>query len=97
MRVGDGVTEEVMLGTGSVMDCTVAQSGRFPGLDASPCLKTRIAHILATDVVDSFSAMREYLREVELCLERVDPHLCNNAGLVARLVDWEESWEVDHV
>jgi hypothetical protein len=52
------------------------------------------ARILATDVVDSFSAMREYLREVELCLERVDPHLCNNAGLVARLVDWEESWEV---
>lgn len=52
------------------------------------------ARILATDVVESFAAMREYLREVERCLERVDPHLCNNAGLVARLVDWEESWEV---
>lgn len=52
------------------------------------------ARILATDVVDSFAAMREYLREVERCLERVDPHLCNNVGLVARLVDWEESWEV---
>jgi hypothetical protein len=34
------------------------------------------------------------LREVANCLERVDPHLCNNPGLVARLVDWEESWEV---
>jgi hypothetical protein len=52
------------------------------------------ARILATDVVESFAAMRDYLREVERCLERVDPHLCNNAGLVARLVDWEESWEV---
>lgn len=52
------------------------------------------ARILATDVVESFAAMRDYLREVERCLERVDPHLCNNVGLVARLVDWEESWEV---
>uniref|UniRef100_A0A7S1WU01 Uncharacterized protein n=1 Tax=Alexandrium catenella TaxID=2925 RepID=A0A7S1WU01_ALECA len=54
----------------------------------------RAARILATDVVESFEAMRVYLREVEHCLERVDPHLCNNAGLVARLVDWEESWEL---
>ena len=45
-------------------------------------------------MVGSFDAMRSYLREVERCLERVDPHLCNNAGLVSRLVDWEESWEV---
>eukprot|EP00747_Dinoflagellata_sp_TGD_P214957 gnl/TRDRNA2_/TRDRNA2_87748_c0_seq1.p1 gnl/TRDRNA2_/TRDRNA2_87748_c0~~gnl/TRDRNA2_/TRDRNA2_87748_c0_seq1.p1 ORF type:complete len:574 (-),score=112.71 gnl/TRDRNA2_/TRDRNA2_87748_c0_seq1:113-1738(-) len=52
------------------------------------------ARILATDVIESFQAMRSYLREVERCLERVDPHLCNNVGLVARLVDWEESWEV---
>lgn len=56
--------------------------------------KLAAARILAKDVVDSFTAMREYLREVSRCLERVDPHLCNNAGLVARLVDWEESWEV---
>jgi hypothetical protein len=52
------------------------------------------ARILAADVVDSFEAMRNYLREVNNCLERVDPHLCNNAGLVSRLVDWEESWEI---
>jgi len=52
------------------------------------------ARILASDVSESFAALREYLREVERCLERVDPHLCNNAGLVARLVDWEECWEV---
>jgi len=52
------------------------------------------ARILATDVVDSYQAMRHYLKEVEHCLERVDPHLCNNSGLVARLADWEESWEM---
>jgi hypothetical protein len=52
------------------------------------------ARILATDVVSAFEAMRAYLREVERCLEQVDPHLCNNEGLVTRLVDWEESWEV---
>ncbi|CAK9050840.1 unnamed protein product [Durusdinium trenchii] len=56
--------------------------------------KLAAARILAKDVLDSFTAMREYLREVGRCLERVDPHLCNNVGLVARLVDWEESWEV---
>jgi hypothetical protein len=52
------------------------------------------AKILSTDVVESFNAMRHYLREVGNCLERVDPHLGNNSGLVTRLVDWEESWEV---
>lgn len=54
----------------------------------------RAARILAKDIVESFALAREYLHEVERCLERVDPHLCNNAGLVLRLVDWEESWEV---
>jgi hypothetical protein len=52
------------------------------------------ARILANDVVESFTAMRKYLRQASQCLERVDPHLCNNPGLVTRLVDWEESWEV---
>eukprot|EP00440_Ansanella_granifera_P009159 gb/GFBE01009921.1/.p1 GENE.gb/GFBE01009921.1/~~gb/GFBE01009921.1/.p1 ORF type:complete len:530 (+),score=107.52 gb/GFBE01009921.1/:1-1590(+) len=52
------------------------------------------ARSLSGDVVQSFMAMRKYLREIRTCLERVDPHLCNNQGLVARLVDWEESWEV---
>lgn len=54
----------------------------------------RAARTLAMDVVESFKAMRQYLTEVANCLERVDPHLGNNAGLVARLADWEESWEV---
>jgi len=52
------------------------------------------AHVLSTDVVESFEAMRDYLREVGSCMERVDPHLCNNVGLAERLVDVEESWEV---
>jgi len=52
------------------------------------------ARSLSGDVVESFQAMRKYLRETSKCLERVDPHLCNNVGLVKRLVDWEECWEV---
>jgi len=52
------------------------------------------AQVLASDVVAAYDAMRNYLCEVGTCIERVDPHLCNNVGLVARLVDWEESWEV---
>jgi len=59
-----------------------------------PDLALRAVRCLAADVVESFEAMRKYFREVSRCLERVDPHLCNNSGLVARLVDWEESWEV---
>lgn len=52
------------------------------------------AKTLSIDVMESFNAARQYLREVAHCLERVDPHLGNNSGLVTRLVDWEESWEV---
>jgi hypothetical protein len=55
---------------------------------------TRAARVLAGTIVESYTAMRNYLRKLEMCVERVDPHLSNNAGLVARLVDWEESWEV---
>lgn len=52
------------------------------------------ARILSSDVEESFQALRQYFRDVAHCLERVDPHLGNNQGLVDRLMDWEESWEV---
>lgn len=52
------------------------------------------AQALAKEVKDSYDAMRKYLREVSTCLECVDPHLCKNSGLVSRLVDVEESWEL---
>lgn len=52
------------------------------------------AKTMSSDVVASYQAVCNYLREVGKCVERVDPHLCNNAGLVARLADWEESWEI---
>jgi hypothetical protein len=52
------------------------------------------ASLLSRDIVDSFDAVRSYLREVSTCLERVDPHFSNNVGLVGRLSDWEEKWEV---
>ena len=50
---------------------------------------------LANDVVESFEAMRSYLRELrKVGLHRVDPELSRNRGLVQRLVKWEETWEV---
>jgi len=52
------------------------------------------ARLLAGDVLASYNAMRIYFRKVGQIIEHVDPHLCNNVGLVARLVDWEETWEV---
>lgn len=73
---------------GTLQRCSAAERGGTRSEAVSA------ARILATDVVNAFEAMRAYLREVERCLEQVDPHLCNNEGLVTRLVDWEESWEV---
>jgi hypothetical protein len=52
------------------------------------------ARTLACKIVESYEAMRKYLRDASKDLRRVDPHLCNNACLVARLADWEESWEM---
>lgn len=52
------------------------------------------AWVLATDVIESFDAFRMYLRKARKHPERVDPQLDQNAGLVERLVDLEESWEV---
>mmetsp|Transcript_41996 Transcript_41996/g.97795 ORF Transcript_41996/g.97795 Transcript_41996/m.97795 type:complete len:530 (+) Transcript_41996:29-1618(+) len=85
----DDLSMEVLLDADQTLSkCNEAEKG---GLNSE---KLAAARSLAKDILDSFTAMREYLREVGRCLERVDPHLCNNAGLVARLVDWEESWEV---
>mmetsp|Transcript_13807 Transcript_13807/g.37434 ORF Transcript_13807/g.37434 Transcript_13807/m.37434 type:complete len:536 (-) Transcript_13807:155-1762(-) len=53
-----------------------------------------VARNLAIDVLDSYQAIRDYLSEVSGMLSRVDPHLRNNPGLVARLVDLEETWEI---
>jgi hypothetical protein len=52
------------------------------------------AQCLAGDVVESFWHIRYYLRDISNSLERIDPNLSNNAELVSRLADWEESWEI---
>jgi len=85
----DDLTIDVLLGAYHTLDrCDGAQTnGESTDLLSS-------ARHLAEDVVSTFVEMRVYLNDVKKCLERVDPHLCNNVGLVAKLVDWEESWEV---
>jgi len=50
--------------------------------------------LVATGVADSFRNVREYLLGVSTRMERVDPHLCNNRGLVSVLATWEECWEL---
>eukprot|EP00929_Paragymnodinium_shiwhaense_P041779 TRINITY_DN2169_c0_g1_i1.p1 TRINITY_DN2169_c0_g1~~TRINITY_DN2169_c0_g1_i1.p1 ORF type:complete len:603 (+),score=101.13 TRINITY_DN2169_c0_g1_i1:134-1810(+) len=54
----------------------------------------RVEMSLATDIYEAFRAMRDYLMQAGKCLARVDPQLRNNKGLVARLVDIEESFEI---
>lgn len=80
--LGQEILEGAVRALGSLSDATGPNAGRLA------------ARALAGDIVGSFSALREYLRHIATCFERVDPHLCNNNGLVTRLVDWEESWEV---
>lgn len=48
-------------------------------------------------VLNSYRAMREYLRQVQHQLEHIAPRLSENAGLVARLSDLEESWEIGRI
>merc|ERR1719476_409136 len=73
------------------MNCSVLES-------VSAALRSNdawgAARGLALDMVESFNALRAYFRFVNNCLERVDPQLSRNEGLVERLVDLEESWEV---
>lgn len=52
------------------------------------------AEVLASRVVSSFDALRAYLFQVQDHLDELLPNLCQNEGLVARLVEWEKSWEV---
>jgi len=49
---------------------------------------------LAKEIVGAFESIRSYLRQIGPQMESVDPMLSNNVGLVRRLVDWEEGWEL---
>eukprot|EP00930_Biecheleria_cincta_P045984 TRINITY_DN316_c0_g1_i1.p1 TRINITY_DN316_c0_g1~~TRINITY_DN316_c0_g1_i1.p1 ORF type:complete len:614 (+),score=119.72 TRINITY_DN316_c0_g1_i1:142-1983(+) len=50
------------------------------------------ARVICMRMSLSLEAMRGYLRWVHTCLVCVDAHLSSNVGLVAKLVDLEESW-----
>ena len=78
------------------LGCDILEAARAELRSPSPVAgRTReAAQILASDILTSYKSMRTYFREVGQIIEHVDPHLCNNQGLVARLVDWEETWEI---
>lgn len=87
--VRDDMTLDVLLHSMSVLSrCDALE------MDGENTEHLAAARILSNDVMDSFMAMRNYLREASCCLDHVDPHLHNNSGLVAKLSDLEESWEV---
>lgn len=48
---------------------------------------------MATEVTRTYANVRKYARKVSHCIERLDPHLQNNAGLSNVLEYWEEAWE----
>jgi hypothetical protein len=62
--------------------------------DGTAAAPMEAAELLASRVVFSFEALRSYLFKVQDHLDDLLPNLCQNEGLVARLVEWEKSWEV---
>jgi len=83
-KVRDGLTVDVLL----------AALGALPKCTAAHAVGDTAAQVLSRDIVDSFVALRKYLRELGGCIEFVDPNLANNTGLVSRLLDWEKSWDI---
>lgn len=80
-----------------ILECAYATCRRCRASSQDAGIESRAlcaAKVLASDVIDSFNAVRRYLRDAERHLERIDPHLRNNVGLVSRLVDWEQTWEL---
>jgi len=55
---------------------------------------TYAARMLAQDVIKTFEAFQDYFLTLEHQIEKVDPQLSGNKGLVSRLVDWEEHWQL---
>jgi hypothetical protein len=64
-----------------------------PSILGNECTQ-QTTSVLCSEIFDSFGSMRDYLRKVAKQLERVDPHLSNNAGLASRLADWEGCYEL---
>jgi len=87
----DDLGHDILLTAKRIMKEVEAQRAQY-GEDNTECRAA--ASLLASEVIAAFQSVRLYLRRVRPCMERVDPHLCNNPGLVTRLVDWETSWEI---
>lgn len=89
-RGREDLDADVLLEAMSLVQLSCVEQAQA-GLDEDTA---RATSWLARHVVESFAALRRYLREAYGCIERVDPHLRNNAELVALLASWEESWEI---
>jgi len=75
-------------------DITAASEGRHFAVHAIRDATSQSAGVaIAVNVVGSFEAIRWYLREAKKRIDRIHPRLRDNAGLVTRLADYEESWQ----
>lgn len=72
----------------------VSQSRSMGSLQSSRDCCNRCARALSQNLLGSFHAMREYLRTAGSCSDQIDPHLRGNAGLVSRLSELQEAWEI---
>lgn len=61
---------------------------------APPQPRLGAARCIAEQVVQAFEELRDYLHEIQHHLDLLHPHLCQNKSLVARLIRWEEAWEI---
>mmetsp|Transcript_31281 Transcript_31281/g.89331 ORF Transcript_31281/g.89331 Transcript_31281/m.89331 type:complete len:565 (-) Transcript_31281:37-1731(-) len=72
--------------------CEEEKRRRAGQKSASACLGA--ARDIAEQVVEAFEEFRDYLQDIQHHLDLLHPQLCQNVSLVARLVRWEEAWEI---
>jgi len=91
----DRGAEVLEIALAALKRCDTAQNASSAeGEEQCTQREREVIQVLATGVVDAFQCVRNYLREVPSWIDSVHPHLCNNAGLVARVSAWTESWEL---
>lgn len=77
-----------------ILDAAVDLLSRCSSMQPAGGRALSPARVLAEQVVEAFEDVRDYLHEVQHHLDTLHLHLCENPGLVSRLVRWEETWEI---